>query len=198
MRRPAESGSTKNHIVAVALALFRERGIAGVSTRDVSEAAGLARSHLYHYFADWPSLRNGVFAELATHEMDAMSEAVTALPPAEALQLFVKEALPANRNSSWTLWLDAWDEALRDEAFAHIYLSAMASWQALLADTLRRGVAARVFKCDAPDRAAKQLFALINGYAADLILEPTRRAHQAAVDDVLAVAALLLRAKFKA
>lgn len=195
MPRPAEPISTKERIVAAALALFRERGLAGVSTRDVSDAAGLSRSHLYHYFADWPALRNGVFTELAARELGEMSEAVAALPPAEALALFVHETLPASRHSSWTLWLDAWDEALRDEAFAQIYLSAMAQWEAVLAGIVSRGAEARAFKCDAPDRVAKQLFALINGYAADLLLKPTRRAQQSAIRDVMAVAALLLRAK---
>lgn len=195
MRRPAEPVSTKERIVAAALVLFRERGLAGVSTRDVSEAAGLARSHLYHYFADWPALRNGVFTELAEREIAAMADAVATRSPTDAMTLFVHESLPSSRHSSWTLWLDAWDEALRDETFARIYLSAMAQWEAVLTAIVARGVEARAFKCDAPDRVAKQLFALINGYAADLLLKPTRHAQQSAAQDVMAVAALLLRAK---
>jgi AcrR family transcriptional regulator len=195
MPRSVEPTTTKERIVAAALTLFRERGIAGVSTRDVGEAAGLARSHLYHYYADWPALRNGVFAELAAGEIKQMSDAIAVLPPVDALALFVHETLPASRDSSWILWLDAWDEALRDDAFAEIYLSAMAHWERVLSTLVARGVAARVFKCDSPERTAKQLFALINGYTADLLLKPSRSAQRAAVRDVTAVAALLLKAK---
>jgi AcrR family transcriptional regulator len=195
MARLEEAASTKERIVATALALFKARGIAGVSTRDVSDASGLSRSHLYHYFADWAALRNGVFTQLAETEIEQMSFALSSLPPADAIAMVVKELLPVNRDSSWLLWLDAWDEALRDDTFAQIYLSAMQQWEAVLASVVMRGVEARAFKCDAPERVAKQIFALINGYAADLLLVPSRSAQKAALRDVTEVVALLLRIK---
>ncbi|HBO3115595.1 TPA: helix-turn-helix transcriptional regulator, partial [Pseudomonas aeruginosa] len=43
----------KDQIIAAALELFRSKGFADVSTRDLAEHAGLSRSHVYHYFSDW-------------------------------------------------------------------------------------------------------------------------------------------------
>jgi AcrR family transcriptional regulator len=190
-----EAASTKARIVQTALTLFKERGLAGVSTRDVGEACGLSRSHLYHYFADWDALRNGVFSQLAASELSEASQLLDALPPTQAMVEFVKAFLPINRDSSWMLWLDAWDEALRDDAFAEIYLSAMQQWETILGAVVQRGVKTSIFQCDMPERAAKQIFAMINGYSADLLLVPSPRLQKAAVRDVLEVAALLLKAK---
>ncbi len=195
MNQLAETASTKERIVTTALALFKARGLAGVSTRDVSQACGLSRSHLYHYFADWGALRNSVFLQLATTEIDEISSALKVLGPTQALSVFVQELLPVNRDSSWMLWLDAWDEALRDDSFAEIYIAAMQQWEAVLASIVRRGVKSQEFKCEKPDRAAKQLFSMVNGYAADLLLAPSKKLHKAAVQDVMDIAQLLLRPK---
>ncbi|MGT4612710.1 helix-turn-helix domain-containing protein [Klebsiella pneumoniae] len=47
----------KDQIIAAALELFRSKGFADVSTRDLAEHAGLSRSHVYHYFSDWKTDR---------------------------------------------------------------------------------------------------------------------------------------------
>jgi AcrR family transcriptional regulator len=192
---PAETSPAKERIFEAALALFKERGLANVSTRDVSIASRLSRSHLYHYFADWSALRGEVFAKLAASEMAQMSQAVDTLPPADALAVFVTALLPAEADSSWSLWLDAWDEALRDAEFAQVYVSSMHGWEAVLAKIMSRGVEKRVFKCDDTQRAAKQLFAAINGYASNLLLDPSPDAQSASVHDVMALASLLLRTR---
>ncbi len=42
--------ATRERIVAAAAALTYERGVAGTSTEEVREAAGVSASQLYHYF----------------------------------------------------------------------------------------------------------------------------------------------------
>ena len=54
----------KDQIIAAALELFRSKGFADVSTRDLAEHAGLSRSHVYHYFSDWNELRGEAFVRL--------------------------------------------------------------------------------------------------------------------------------------
>ena len=57
------SPERKDQIIAAALELFRRKGFADVSTRDLAEHAGLSRSHIYHYFGDWNELRREAFAK---------------------------------------------------------------------------------------------------------------------------------------
>ncbi|MGL4477748.1 MAG: TetR/AcrR family transcriptional regulator, partial [Aeromonas veronii] len=55
MARPSAE-QRKEMIIEAVLALFREKGMAASSTRDIAERTGLARSHVYHYFKDWKEL----------------------------------------------------------------------------------------------------------------------------------------------
>ncbi len=52
---PAENLRTK--ILDGAIALFIDKGIDNVTTRELTEHVGISRSHIYHYFRDWRSLR---------------------------------------------------------------------------------------------------------------------------------------------
>ncbi|MFN3231139.1 MAG: TetR/AcrR family transcriptional regulator [Alphaproteobacteria bacterium] len=48
----ATEGSTRDRVVAVAAPLFAERGFAGVSMRDIADAAGIKAASLYNHFTD--------------------------------------------------------------------------------------------------------------------------------------------------
>lgn len=60
--------ATRDRIVAAAAQLIHERGVAGTTTEDVRDAAGVSSSQLYHYFKDKMSLVRAVIA----HQTDAV------------------------------------------------------------------------------------------------------------------------------
>ena len=182
----------KDQIIAAALELFRSKGFADVSTRDLAEHAGLSRSHVYHYFSDWNELRREAFVRFANEQLHEVREPLADAPPLEALAGFLHDCLPSTADAGWALWLDAWDEAMHDAQMAQAYLAINAQWQGMLAEVIERGVAAGVFHCDSPQRAARQIFALAMGYADDLMLKPSTESAEAALDEVLEVARLLL------
>lgn len=72
------------------------------------------------------------------------------------------------------------------------YLVINAQWQSMLAEVIERGVADSVFRCESAQRAARQIFALAMGYADDLMLKPSAESAEAALQEVLEVARLLL------
>ncbi|NMY94412.1 TetR/AcrR family transcriptional regulator [Pseudomonas proteolytica] len=182
----------KDQIITAALELFRSKGFADVSTRDLAEHAGLSRSHVYHYFSDWKELRREAFVRFATDQLDEVRAPLALAPPLEALLGFLRACLPSSADADWALWLDAWDEALYDPQMAQAYLSINAQWQAMLAEVIERGVAAQVFRCDSSTRAARQIFALAMGYADDLMLNPSTESAESALGEVLEVAGWLL------
>ena len=182
----------KDQIIAAALELFRSKGFADVSTRDLAEHAGLSRSHVYHYFSDWKELRREAFVRFANEQLDEVRAPLVDLPPLEALEGFLRACLPSTADAGWALWLDAWDEAMHDEPLAQAYLVINAQWQAMLAEIIEQGVAAKVFRCESPKRAARQLFAVAMGYADDLLLKPSVESAEAVMDEVMEVAGLLL------
>ncbi|MHC8397635.1 TetR/AcrR family transcriptional regulator [Pseudomonas sp. LB3P93] len=182
----------KDQIIAAALELFRSKGFADVSTRDLAEHAGLSRSHVYHYFTDWKELRREAFVRFANEQLEEVRAPLAGVAPLTALQGFLKDCLPASADDGWALWLDAWDEAMHDAELAAAYLAVNTQWQAMLAQIIAQGVVTEVFRCDSPERAARQIFAQAMGYADDLLLQPSAEAAEAALDEVMEVAALLL------
>ncbi len=183
----------KAQITSAALELFRRKGFAAVSTRDLSEHAGLSRSHLYHYFSDWNALRREAFVCFAGEQLEEVRLALEGSSGPEALRVFLHNCLPTTADSDWMLWLDAWDEAMHDPELAQAYQRINGEWQALLARIIEEGVARQDFHCASCARAARQLFSLAMGYADDLLLQPSEQAASAALDELLEVAGLLLQ-----
>ncbi|MGE8411161.1 MAG: TetR/AcrR family transcriptional regulator [Pseudomonas sp.] len=182
----------KDQIISAALELFHNKGFAEVSTRDLAEHAGLSRSHIYHYFKDWKELRREAFVRFANGQLEAVAALVRDAPPAQALRIFLIDCLTDSSEIGWGLWLDAWDEAMHDAELAEVYLQINGQWQALLASIIAEGIQARVFRCADAERAARQILAQAMGYADDLLLRASPEAEQAALDEVLEVAGLLL------
>lgn len=59
----AEEPSTRDRILERATALFAQRGYEGTSVNDISEAAGVNKRMLYHYFGEKEGLYRQVFTD---------------------------------------------------------------------------------------------------------------------------------------
>jgi AcrR family transcriptional regulator len=75
-RRRLSPEARRQHIVAAARSLFAERPFAAVTTGDVADAAGVARSLVHHYFG---GIR-GVFLAVVTDGAAALADVRTAGP----------------------------------------------------------------------------------------------------------------------
>lgn len=182
----------RKQILTATLELFHSRGFANVSTRDLAERAGLSRSHIYHYFKDWPILRREAFMQFATKQLAEARLEVEGLIPKEALRVFLHGCLPATRDSSFVLWLDAWDEALHDPALAQDYKAIDEQWEKFLAGIIEQGIKGGDFQCPSASRAARQLFALTMGYADHLLLNPSEEVARQSLEEVMEATRLLL------
>ena len=68
--------ATSDRIVAAAAELIAERGVAGTTTEEVRNAAGVSSSQLYHYFKDKMALVRAVIA----YQTDAVLGAQDEIP----------------------------------------------------------------------------------------------------------------------
>ena len=83
----ARGAATREHLLAVATALFAERGYEATSIEAVLQAAGVSRGSLYHHFAGKDALFEAVLEVLETDVGRRTMEAATGVTdPAEALR----------------------------------------------------------------------------------------------------------------
>lgn len=187
MARPSAE-QRKEMIIQAVLEVFRQKGIAASSTRDVAERTGLARSHIYHYFKDWQELCLIAVEQFSYGEINELRDCLLPLPAREALPLFVRDYLPGRQDDSWCIYLDAWKESLRNPVFAQSYQKVFNDWREILVQILQKGMESGDFIADQDAKqSARQITALLNGYADELILDPTPVAVDNAFDDIMAV-----------
>src|SRR5712664_4018147 len=85
--------ATRDRIVAAAAGLMFRKGVAGTTTEDVQQAAGVSASQVYHYFGDKQALVRAVIAHQTEAVLDAQQPHLSRLDSMEALQAWRDQAV---------------------------------------------------------------------------------------------------------
>jgi AcrR family transcriptional regulator len=90
-------------MVASAMQLFRERGVAGTALSDVVEHSGAPRGSIYHYFPDGKAQLAAEATARAGHLMDrVIRKSMSTRPPAEALETIIEVSRKQLRDTDFT------------------------------------------------------------------------------------------------
>ena len=165
----------RQQLIEAAIELFMEKGFNQVTTRDLAERTGLSRSHLYHYFSDWKELQKAAFTEFASQELASVESILQIEDKHDAVLSMIIFLLPAEQDSSWKLWIDLWNAAQHDGEMAKLYLERQQKWPDVMALLLAAGQQTGAFSLAQPARSARQVVALLNGYADLLLLDENHR-----------------------
>ncbi|OAT19428.1 TetR/AcrR family transcriptional regulator [Buttiauxella noackiae] len=182
----------KENILDAAIALFTEKGVEKVTTRELTEQVGIARSHIYHYFPDWQTLCIAAFSRFMYAELDAFSQKTRALPPEQGLNIFVEDYLPDRADAVWELYGSLWRLAVHNKVYADLALTLTEKWDALLASIIESGIESGVFRQTDVWRTTRQLGALLNGYSDQLIIDSAPLARDQALEDIQAFISQIL------
>ncbi len=160
----------RQQIVAAAIEVILQRGLAQAATRDVTRAIGVGSGLLHHYFPSWAELRAEAVRQAAWQEIDAVKAAIAGLPARAAMQRLADWMIDDEDMRHWRLWLNAQDEAHRDPLLAEVMNAAMLAWRGLIAELLREaGEETGGGPADA-DAAAWRLAALMDGLAGAMLV----------------------------
>jgi AcrR family transcriptional regulator len=182
----------KENILDAAIALFTEKGVEKVTTRELTEQVGIARSHIYHYFPDWQTLCIEAFSRFMYAELAAFSQKTRALPPEQGLNIFVEDYLPDRADAVWELYGSLWRLAVHNKVYAELALTLTEKWDALLASIIASGIESGVFRQTDVLRVTRQLGALLNGYSDQLIIDSAPLARDQALEDIQAFISQIL------
>lgn len=170
-------------IVAAALSVAIDKGLASTTVRDVAAAMGTSSGLIHHYFDSMDDVLAAAFERVARQDLVASSgQMAEAASPVDALRAFFTSYTPADKDWAFQLWLDAWAEAARRPAIRAVSRALNLEWQGLLESTIVRGVTDGSFVCADPAGAAWRILSLLDGLALQVVAHGTTLSR----DDVVA------------
>lgn len=153
-------------IVAAALEVMLEKGIAATTVRDVTGRLGVSSGLVHHYTDSMDSLLADAFARAAAQDLSATAQAVaTADSPRLRLVRFFDTYARADQDWAFQLWLDAWSEASRRPALRATSRELTLAWHRLLVGLIREGLADGSLRCEDPEGTAWRILSLLDGLA---------------------------------
>jgi len=182
MKASAEALKTK--ILDAAIALFIEKGIEKVTTRELTESVGISRSHIYHYFSNWQSLCLAALERFMRQDYEAFADSLSGLMPRQKLLRLFESHLPAAPDATWQLYASFWQSAAHYQPYARLAETMTAEWQELMETIIRDGVTDGTLRCADIARTARQISAMLNGYADLLTVNPSEAKAREALADL--------------
>jgi len=164
----------REEILAAAEAEVTRRGFARTRVADVADALGCSSALIFYHFGT----KEKLFAEALNHaserDLRLLDEAVVkATDPVDGVRRILALYSPQGNANGWTLWVDAWSEALREPEMRETSRQLDVRWKDVLAEQIRAGNAAGIFTCADPDDAAWRLSALLDGLAVQVMVHPS-------------------------
>ncbi|ROS21292.1 TetR/AcrR family transcriptional regulator [Raoultella terrigena] len=174
-------------IKIAALQLFREKGLSNVSTRDLTQKLNISRSHIYHYYSDWETLKKAAIKYMfdndiqECHDFLSTSENMSA---SDRVRLYIRTLLPDAPSAHWLLYLELWPLAARDADYASLVHNQSLQWITILEDIISFGLKEGEFLSKNASVSARQINALIDGYSSLLILDYSENKRSAFLDEI--------------
>lgn len=182
MKESAEALSTR--ILDAAIVLFIEKGIEKVTTRELTESVGISRSHIYHYFSNWQTLCLAALERFMQVDFETFADSLKMLTPRQRLATLIESHLPSAPDATWQLYASFWQTAAHNEAYAALADEMTDAWQGLMEAIIRDGVTNGTLQCSNVPRTARQISAMLNGYADLLTINPSEKKAREALADL--------------
>ena len=169
------------------------RGVARTRMSDIADEIGVTAPLLLHYF--------GSKNELITQALVASDEAYLETfiadfrggeRPERLVVRYVEDSVwPVPEARAWwaeasAVWMNAWITALHDQSIATVRAEEDQRWRDALAEVIAKGQADGAFKATVdPAALVRTLFALLDGFMVQLVLEDPRVSSRFAYEESL-------------
>jgi len=143
-----------------------ERGFAATRVSDVARELGVSTGLIHYHFDSKEQLLAEAFRFAARQDLDRVAAEIASAATAVAkLDRIFTVWAPEEDDYAWMLWIDAWGEALRNEAMQAISRELDLQSKAQLEAIITEGIESGEFRCSDPNSAAWRLSALADGLA---------------------------------
>lgn len=166
--RPQIDHIRKPQLLAAAAEVIAERGVAATRVADVAERAGTSAPAVLYWFGS----KEQLLSEALTWEEDRfyaeMQERLAeGISPGERMAFLIEES---GSGGEWTLWVEFWARALRDEGVAGTREQLDRRWREAIVEIVAAGQESGEFGGGDPADVAATLAALLDGLAVQVSL----------------------------
>jgi AcrR family transcriptional regulator len=172
--RPKLTQKRRTQMLEAAMEVIAERGLCDTRIADVADRAGLSPALVVYYFGSKEKLLTEALAYAedlfyieAFRELTGIEGASRRL--VRLIELACPPVVRREADEYWTLWVELWSRALRNEVAARKREALERRWRNTIAEVVREGQRSGEFgPCD-PERFATYLSALMDGLALQVL-----------------------------
>jgi len=170
-----KGGNTRSRILEAACEAIAEEGIDDVRIARVAMRAGASTALVHHYF----STREELLEEALMHSYELAAEDRFGHPvdadatATERLRVMIDECLPlpGMQRNEWTLWVELWLRATRDEALKPMGVRLYENYRAWMLEVINFGVKTGEFTTDDPEASADVAIGLLDGLGVRALID---------------------------
>jgi AcrR family transcriptional regulator len=169
---PRAPDARRRRILEATVAVVRDRGFAGTRVTDIAAAAGTSSGLvLYHFGSLAGALAQALTLLEDSFYADLEADLGAAAGPVERLRHMAELAAGSGPAvGDWTLWLELWVRALRDDAARAARESLDRRWRAALRTVIVEGAGSGLFRPADVAASTLRLSSLMDGLAIQLAL----------------------------
>jgi AcrR family transcriptional regulator len=189
--RPKVDHLRKPQIVAAAAEVLYERGLFDTRIGDIAQRAGTSSPTILYYFESKDRLLEEAveFADRGFYERLTDGQDRAGSPGERLVDLIEQTSLGPGGLNDYTLWMEIWVRARRDESVRSTYIELDRRQRALIAEIVREGQLQGEFDAAAdPADFAVVLSGLLDGLGVQVTLGQPDVTPERMVDRCLAVA----------
>jgi AcrR family transcriptional regulator len=162
----------RRRILEATVDVIRDRGFAGARVSDIAAAAGTSAGLVLYHFGSLTGAMNEAIIWLEDGFYTDLAGELTTFPgPVERLRRMAELGAGSGPAvGDWTLWLELWVRALRDDSARAARESLDGRWRAALQEVLADGVEAGLFRAADVEATTIRLACLMDGLAIQLAL----------------------------
>lgn len=163
----AKGSNARDRILEAACEAIAAEGIDDVRIARVAMRAGASTALVHHYF----STREELLEQALMHSYEIAAEDRFGQPvdpdasAAERIKVMIDECLPlpGMQQNEWTLWVELWLRATRDEALRPMAVRLYENYREWMLEVIRMGVRRGEFTTTDPEASADVAMGLLDG-----------------------------------
>jgi AcrR family transcriptional regulator len=174
-QRGGESAiSAENHearrrrIAEIVVKVIAREGLEAATVRRIAAEVGFSTAVVTYYFENKQDLLFSALRLLGELNRDRFEEYARLQPPDLVSFLLSMTALEPADRAFWRAWVAFWERSLDAPEFA----AELRSWIDLVLGRIEFFIAALAPACAEPERAATQLFDLVQGISTHMLFDP--------------------------